>query len=441
MSAINNKEINIELFDATTYQNCINLLLLYFYRDFITLYDGVNEIMIKKSEISSIYNKYNDYNNVYNRYIKSTIIITCNSGLTVNCLICSSPQSTPNTKGTVVVTNVGTYTIDTSITNYTNGTSVDKNSYKKYNGNIVLIDGANTYEYSGLQSFYKVLQKAGINFLTSQRIDYNNDSLANQNVIYQLLGTSISPRTGSYAGTSVTSSCVARFESMYGIGRTSLNINNWTEVSYGVTGVAAASIGQTPRRPNIDTIRLLPNGDTSIQMFGKISINNFTRISNLEHLLIGIVAYIPNYTLFDPLSVILADGTTTFQVTLDRDNSGNVVMGYSCGSNSASTNVSSSQGVWKLYIFNIITSPSNASNYRVNFVTGTSVVSFNDISKVNAVLDTTRTSLTIQHGYTTSNNDANAPNIAGVYVFSAGFTDLGINNSRFRTYVEENYGV
>lgn len=48
-------DIIISLVNITTYEECIKNILLYWYNDYITLYDGIHEVIIKKSEISYIY--------------------------------------------------------------------------------------------------------------------------------------------------------------------------------------------------------------------------------------------------------------------------------------------------------------------------------------------------------------------------------------------------
>ena len=84
-------KISLNLYDPIIYKKFVENLILYWYNDFITFSDGIQEVIVKKTNISSIINIYNNINPVYNRYIKSNVNIICDNGYIIECLIVSSP--------------------------------------------------------------------------------------------------------------------------------------------------------------------------------------------------------------------------------------------------------------------------------------------------------------------------------------------------------------
>lgn len=219
------EEVVINLTDVVKYDDCIKNILLYWYKDYITLYDGTNEIMVKKSEIASIYNRYKSDNPVFNRYTSSRIIITCKNGLIIKVDISGSPQDSSLPKGySKSETLNAPYGFLNSIKTYTNGTNNTINSYYDTNGNVYKIDGLNLITYFKRISFYDALKSVGVYFNASDRNDYNSSFLIDGRYVGSLTGSisnnnSIANITG----------CVFKYECDIGFDLNSTNIVSWID--------------------------------------------------------------------------------------------------------------------------------------------------------------------------------------------------------------------
>jgi hypothetical protein len=167
-------KISLNLYDPVIYKKFVENLILYWYNDFITFSDGIQEVIVKKTNISSIINTYNSINPVYNRYIKSNTNIICDNGYIIECLIVSSPQTPPGEGTVATVLYPNGYPLGTQ--EYTNGNSTTVNSYKKNNilykisGNVVTI-------YTGFTSLYDALIGADVKFRAMMRNDYPFNAL------------------------------------------------------------------------------------------------------------------------------------------------------------------------------------------------------------------------------------------------------------------------
>jgi hypothetical protein len=167
-------KISLNLYDPIIYKKFVENLILYWYNDFITFSDGIQEVIVKKTNISSIVNIYNNINPVYNRYIKSNVNIICDNGHIIECLIVSSPQTAPGEGTSVVVLYPLGYPLGTH--DYTNGNSTTVNSYKK-NNILYKISGNTVTIYTGFTSLYDALIGAEVKFRAMQRNDYPYNAL------------------------------------------------------------------------------------------------------------------------------------------------------------------------------------------------------------------------------------------------------------------------
>ena len=219
------EEVIINLTDVIKYDECIKNILLYWYKDYITLYDGVNEIMIKKSEIASIYNKYKSENSVFNRYTSSRVIITCKNGLVIKVDISGSPQDSSSPKGYIKKEVIdGTYVFLNNIKTYSNGANATVNSYYDTDGNVYKIDGLNFITYFKRMSFYDTLKSIGVSFNYSNRNDYNSSFLIDGRYIGSITGSLIN--NNSVAN---ISGCVFKYECDIGFDLNSTNIVSWID--------------------------------------------------------------------------------------------------------------------------------------------------------------------------------------------------------------------
>jgi hypothetical protein len=167
-------KISLNLYDPNIYKKFVENLILYWYNDFITFSDGIQEVIVKKTNISSIINTYNSINSVYNRYIKSNVNIICDNGFIIECLIVSSPQTPPGEGTVATVLYPNGYPLGTH--DYTNGNNITINSYKK-NNILYKISGNTVTIYTGFTSLYNALIGADIKFRAMFRNDYPYNAL------------------------------------------------------------------------------------------------------------------------------------------------------------------------------------------------------------------------------------------------------------------------
>ena len=239
----------IHLTDINTYNACVEHMLLYWYKSYITLYDGTNEIMLQKSNITYIYNKYSDSDGVYTQNTNSTIYFKLQDGSQIKCNIRSTPNIAPGITGGISKYIISSdYVIDDNISTYTNGSNTTQNAYKNISGSVVIINGRNIGIYTQPISFYDALETVGVNFKSSSRQDKPFDSNVNS--------TEVKSHTlGGVPG------CVLQFEADSLIQTDSSNIALWTDQ---VNKVSLQPMGTAV----LDNTRLASNGILPITMTG-----------------------------------------------------------------------------------------------------------------------------------------------------------------------------
>jgi hypothetical protein len=220
-------EINIDLTKQEVYEECIKNLLLYSYKDYITLYDRQNEIIIKKTSIIAINVKYSLEENVLNRYIKSVVNILCDNNSIIKVSILSSPQDPISSKKGYITKSVlpSAYTLDMNILTYTNGNNNTLNTYYDSNNNVYKIEGLNLTTYYANLSLYDALTSIGINYKYSDRNDYSS--------LFLIDGKYVGSITGSIVNNQSLANidgCVFQFECDLGFElNSSSNIISWMD--------------------------------------------------------------------------------------------------------------------------------------------------------------------------------------------------------------------
>ena len=264
-------DIIISLTDIVAYEECIKNMLLYWYNDYITLYDGINEVIIKKTEISYIYSTYNSKQPIFNRYITSRVFISLKNGDLIKIDISSSPQDSPGPKGYLVKTILSnTYVFDTSILTYTNGYNTTQNSYYDLNGNIIKIDGLEITTYYRVLSFYDTLKAVGIDIQESFRNDARYDVLIDGKYV----GIPTGIKSNNNTVSNITNA-VFQFEADIGFEKTDTNILTWRDQINNVklTAIKNAVFNNTLSGNNNRCITI--NNDSKYLLAADLSLNKF----------------------------------------------------------------------------------------------------------------------------------------------------------------------
>lgn len=217
----------LNLYDPTIYKKFIDNILLYWYKPYILLYDGITEIIIKKTEISSIENTYTSKNSIYTRYTNSKVIIRCNNGHTIEILIRSTPKFPPGT-GSITYLNFPSGYVCNPNTPYTNGTNNTINSYSLNTNTNYIINGNKGFIYYNNISLYDSLKAAQLDFINFNRNDLPYNVLLDGKYVGEIINIEADPSLGS--------SIILKWESDTGLDIINdLEITAWKSRVYTVT--------------------------------------------------------------------------------------------------------------------------------------------------------------------------------------------------------------
>lgn len=413
--------ITLNLQDPTIYLNCIKNVILYWYKDFITLYDGVNEVIVRKNNVISIQNTYNSYGPVYNRYVRSKVIIRCSDGLIINCLINSSPQSAPGSSYISKVTYSGGYNLGPFT--YTNGASTTINSYIDNDGNVNVIDGNDLYKYIGVQSLYTALNVAMIKFNPATRNDQAYDILISGKYVGNPTGAAI-------AELNLPSSCILAFDVTDRVVLSDSNIVTWQDRLKNVILNESGSIV-------LDSDNVTPNGISSINMsvsgLLKNDTLNFTTlgvpIGNAKRSIAIVASFmsIPQNTFVCPVRFGGVDGMTG----LYYFNLRTPQFGYFNGSTGGGAGVNEpiEFDKWSVISMTIDDIKEDPSASSITIHQNNRLLSYSALLKTNTISGTGTIEITGGSYF----------NIAGLYIFNDVLTSDDV--SRMVTYANMRYGI